>query len=83
MKLATEVGLMATNAGKVKAEEEITYVGSTGEGADTAIVLRDTFSCDIFSKDPERRPEVQEVLAMPRVKKWWWQFEGGGPCFTL
>jgi hypothetical protein len=72
LKVAIEVGLMATNAGKVKAGEEIISVGGTGGGADTAIVLKAAFSCDIFPKDPEKRPEVREILAMPRVKKWWW-----------
>ena len=71
LKVAIEVGLMATNAGKVKAGEEIISVGGTGGGADTAIVLKAAFSCDIFSKVPEKRPEVREILAMPRVKKWW------------
>jgi hypothetical protein len=74
LKVAIEVGLMATNAGKVKAGEDITAVGGTGGGADTAIVLKAAFSANIFSKEPSERPEVREILAlaMPRVKKWWW-----------
>jgi len=72
LKVAIEVGLMATNAGKVKAGEDVIAVGGTGGGADTAIVLKTAFSANIFSKEPSERPEVREILAMPRVKKWWW-----------
>jgi hypothetical protein len=72
LKVAIEVGLMATNAGKVKAGEDVIAVGGTESGADTAIVLKAAFSSNIFSKDPSERPEVREILAMPRAKKWWW-----------
>jgi len=72
LKVAIEVGLMATNAGKVKAGEDVIAVGGTESGADTAVVLKTAFSQDIFAKDPSKRPEVREILAMPRVKKWWW-----------
>ncbi len=72
LKVAVEVGLMATNAGKVEAGEDVIAVGGTESGADTAIVLKAAFSQRIFFKDPSERPEVREILAMPRVKKWWW-----------
>jgi hypothetical protein len=72
LKVAIEVGLMATNAGKLPPGEEVIAVGGTGRGADVAIVLKTAFSCDIFARDPEKRPEVREILAMPRTKRWWW-----------
>lgn len=72
LKVAIEVGLMATNAGKIKAGEDIIAVGGTERGADTAIVLKAAFSQNILSKEPSERLEVREILAMPRVKKWWW-----------
>jgi len=37
-----------------------------------AIVLKTAFSCDLFAKDPDKRPEVWEILALPRTKRWWW-----------
>ncbi|MFQ6033784.1 MAG: hypothetical protein ACE5KR_02855, partial [Candidatus Bipolaricaulia bacterium] len=67
-----EVGLMATNARKIPPGEEIIAVGGTGRGADVAIVMKAAFSSDIFAKEPEKRPEVREILAMPRAKRWWW-----------
>jgi hypothetical protein len=71
LKVAIEVGLMATNAGKLPPGEEVIAVGGTGRGADVAIVLKTAFSCDIFAREPEKRPEVREILAMPRTKRWW------------
>ncbi|MCR4405178.1 MAG: hypothetical protein NUW06_07915 [Candidatus Acetothermia bacterium] len=61
LKVAIEVGLMATNAGKDAPGEEIIAAGGTGGGADTAIVMKAAFSCVIFSKEPEKRPEVRET----------------------
>lgn len=72
LKVAIEVGLMATNAGKVAPGQEIIAVGGTAGGADTAIVMKTAFSRNIFAKDPAKRPEVREILAMPKTRKWWW-----------
>ena len=72
LKVAIEVGLMATNADRLKPGEEVIAVGGTASGADTAIVLKTAFSCDIFAREPEKRPEVREILAMPRTRRWWW-----------
>jgi hypothetical protein len=72
LKVAIEVGLMATDGGVVQPGERLIAVGGTSEGADTAIVMKAAFSQDIMAKDPAKRPEVYEILAMPTTKKWWW-----------
>ncbi len=72
LKVAIEVALMATNAGVVPAGRDVITVAGTGNGLDTAIVLKTAYSIDIFSGDPSERPEVREILAMPREKRWFW-----------
>jgi uncharacterized protein len=72
MKVAIEVALMATNAGRIQPGREIISVAGTGNGLDTAIVVKTAYSIDIFSTDPSERPEVREILAMPREKRWYW-----------
>jgi uncharacterized protein len=72
MKVAMEVALMATNAGRIQPGREIIAVAGTGNGLDTAIVVKTAYSIDIFSTDPSERPEVREILAMPREKRWYW-----------
>ncbi len=63
---------MATNAGAIQAGQEVLAVAGTGNGLDTAIVVKTAYSIDIFSGDPSERPEVREILAMPREKRWYW-----------
>jgi hypothetical protein len=46
-------------------------VGGSGAGADTAIVLRDTYPASLFDKDPAKRLEIREIIAMPTSKEWW------------
>lgn len=72
LKVAMEVGMMATDGGKIKPGALILCVGGTGTGADCAIVMRAGFSVEILSRDPDRRPQVREILAMPLEKKWRW-----------
>lgn len=71
MKVAVEVVLIATSCGYLSPCEEVIGVGGSGEGADTAIVLRATYPASIFDRDPGKRLEIREVLAMPLSKKWW------------
>ena len=72
LKVAMEVGMMATDGGRVKSGAIIVCVGGTGTGADCAIVMKAGFSVDLLSRDPERRPQLREMLAMPLEKKWRW-----------
>ncbi len=72
LKVAMEVGMMATDGGRVKPGAIILCVGGTGTGADCAIVMKAGFSVDLLSRKSERRPHVREILAMPLKKKWRW-----------
>jgi len=60
MKVAVEVAVMAADAGLVENGEEIIAVAGTGEGADTAVVLKAAYSTNFFDL------KVREVIAMPR-----------------
>jgi len=71
LKVAVEVALTGVSCGYVTPYEDVIGVGGTGGGADTAIVLRATYPACVFDKDPKKRLEIREVLAMPLSKKWW------------
>lgn len=71
MKVAVEVALMAVSCGYVAPYKDVIAVGGSGKGADTAIVLRTTYPPSLFDKDPAKRLEIKEILAMPSSKKWW------------
>ncbi len=60
MKVAVEVAVMAADAGLIDDESDVIAVGGTGQGADTAIVLRPAYSTEFFSA------KVREIIAMPR-----------------
>lgn len=71
MKVAVEVVLCAVECGALEPYKDVIGVGGSGDGADTAVVLRSTFPGTVFSKDKCKRLEIKEVLAMPVEKKWW------------
>ena len=71
LKVAMEIGLMATNVGALQAGERVIAVGGTASGADTAIVMKAAYSLDVFSSEPERRPDLLEFICTPLPKKWW------------
>jgi len=71
LKVAMEVGLMATNVGTLPTGATVIAVGGTASGADTAVVMRTAYSTDIFSDDTTRRPELIELICTPLPKKWW------------
>jgi hypothetical protein len=71
MKVAVEVALTAVSCGYVTPHEDVIGVGGSGEGADTAIILRATYPASLFDKDPIKRLEIREIIAMPLSKKWW------------
>lgn len=60
LKVACEITLMATDAGLLPAGEEIIAIGGTGQGADTAAVIRAANAQDLFDL------RVLEVLCKPR-----------------
>jgi len=71
LKVAVEVVLSAVSCGFIKPYKDVIGVGGSGEGADTAAIIRATYPPQIFSKDKKKKLEVREIIAMPRVKKWW------------
>jgi len=81
LKTAIEVILMATDCNAVPPLADVIAVAGTGEGADTALVAKSTFSTWMFSGDSARRFQVLEILAMPRTKKWYKSISVGGLSF--
>jgi len=71
LKVAVEVALIAVSCGFVPPFEDVIAVGGSGRGADTAIALRGTYPASMFDKDPRKRLEIREIIAMPLAKKWW------------
>ena len=71
MKVAVEVTVTGVSCGYVPPYKDVIGVGGSGKGADTAIVLRATYPASIFDKDPAKRLEIKEIIAMPFSKKWW------------
>jgi hypothetical protein len=71
IKVAVEVVLTAVSCGYLEPYKDVIGVGGTGEGADSAIIVRGTYPGLIFSKDEGKRLEIREIIAMPRRKKWW------------
>jgi len=66
-----EVALMAVSSGYVAPFQDVIAVGGSGTGADTAIVLRATYPAALFDKDPSKKMEIKEIIAMPIAKEWW------------
>jgi len=68
-KVATEIVVMAADAGVIPVGEDVIAIAGTGDGADTALVVR---SCNAYSFfDPKNGIEFREVVALPRKKKFW------------
>ena len=59
-KVAVEITLMAADAGLVRTDEDIIALGGTGEGVDTALVIRPANSFRFFDL------KVREVICKPR-----------------
>jgi len=60
MKVCVEIVLMAADAGLIGVDKEVISIAGSGEGADTAIVVKPTFP----RKFDEL--EIREILAKPR-----------------
>jgi len=68
LKTAVESVLMATDGGSISPFKKVVAIAGTGKGADTAVVIRSTFSSTVFSSDSQKRLMINEILAMPRNK---------------
>ena len=60
-KVAVEIALMAADAGLVSTQEPCISVGGTGQGADTAILLRPAHAQNFFDM------RILRILAKPRL----------------
>jgi hypothetical protein len=60
MKVAVEVALMAADAGLLDMRHEVIAVGGTGEGADTAIVVKPAYTRTF------QKLEIREIIGKPR-----------------
>jgi len=67
---AIEVVFMALEAGAIQPGERVIGVAGTGEGADSAVVLKATRFEDAVGPDPKKRLKVEEILAMPKETAW-------------
>jgi len=81
LKTAVEAILMATDCAAVPHSTNVISLAGTDKGADTAIVAKSTFSPWVFSSDAARRFQVLEIIAMPRLKKWYRKIGVGGLWF--
>lgn len=61
VKVAIEISLMAADAGLIRTDELCLSIGGTGSGADTALILKPTYSHTFFDL------KVVEILAKPRL----------------
>ena len=71
LKVAVEVALVAAQCGYVEPFEDVIGIGGMGSGADTAIICKATYPQCLFDKDPAKRLEIKEIIAMPVSKRWW------------
>lgn len=60
-KVAVEIALMASDAGLVSTQEKCISIGGTGQGADTAVILKPAHAQDFFDL------KISEILAKPRL----------------
>jgi hypothetical protein len=64
MKVCVEITVIAADSGAIRCDDgEIVVIGGTGEGADTACVVRPAHANDFF------KFEIREIIAMPRQKR--------------
>lgn len=63
VKVATEIAVMALDAGMIPYGEEIISIGGTIQGADAAIVVKPAHANRFFDT------EIREIICMPKTKK--------------
>jgi len=61
MKVCVEVSVMAAEAGHVSPQEPVVVLGGSGEGADTAVLMKPGYAAQLFDI------KIQEILCMPRA----------------
>ncbi len=71
MKVCVEVVLIAVDKGLTPPGQDVIAVGGTGDGSDSATIVKATSTADMLGSDIQKRLEIREILAMPIKKKWW------------
>lgn len=61
MKVCIEIMLMAADAGLINVDSEVVAIGGSSSGADTAIVVKPSYSMNF------REIEIREIIAKPRI----------------
>jgi hypothetical protein len=61
LKVACEITMMAADSGLVPTNEDAIAIGGTGNGADTAVVLRPVNSHNFFDL------KIKEILCKPHL----------------
>ena len=69
MKVAIELSIAAVEIKKIEPYVRVISVGGTGEGVDTAIVVKTASQNEAFGKNPDSRLSIEEIIAMP-IAKW-------------
>ncbi len=59
MKVCVEVSIMAAEAGHISPAEDVVALGGSGEGADTAVLMKPAYAANMFSL------KIKEILCMP------------------
>ncbi|MCX8043923.1 MAG: hypothetical protein N3B18_07355 [Desulfobacterota bacterium] len=60
MKVCVEVAIMAAEAGFITPKEDVVVLGGSGEGADTAVLMKPGYAATLFDI------KIREILCMPR-----------------
>lgn len=60
VKVCVEVAVMALDAGLIPYQEDIIAIGGTGQGADTAVIMRPAHAADIMDTF------ISEIICKPR-----------------
>jgi len=70
LRTAVEVVFMAVEAGVIRVSQRVVGVAGTGEGADSAVVMKASRFEDAVGPDPGKRLKIEEILAMPKQTTW-------------
>ena len=68
-KAVAEIVMMATDAGAIPEGVEVAAIAGTGDGCDTAFVIKSCHASLFFDK--KRGLEFRELIALPRKKRFW------------
>jgi len=70
LRTTVEVVFMAVEAGVIGVGQRVVGVAGTGEGVDSAVVMKASRFEDAVGPDPGKRLKIEEILAMPKKTTW-------------